>query len=85
MQLAPERLEPMDLSLARHTGAVFRCLRHRMEYVHHAGTLPRVQSSVGLHIVSALRPMVVAQRLVRADAAPAVIDACARQLLAVLG
>jgi hypothetical protein len=35
--------------------------------------------------VSALRPMVVAQRLVRADAAAAVIDACARQLLAVLG
>ena len=74
MQLAADRLEPMDVSVARHAGAVLRRLRYGVEYVHDPGTMPGVQSPMGVHIVSALRPMVAAQRLVRAHASAAVVD-----------
>jgi hypothetical protein len=73
MQLAAVRLEPLDVSVARYARTLLRCLWNGVEYVHDAGPMSRVQPPVGVHLVSALRPVVAAQRLVRADPPPPVI------------
>ena len=76
LQLAAGRVEPLDVPMARHAGAVFRCVRNGVEYLRDAGALPRLQPSMGLDVMPALRRVVAAQRLVRDE--PAGRDGCDR-------
>ena len=54
MQLAAERVEPMDVCVARYAGAVLRRVRHGLEYVHDPRAMPGVQPPVGVDVVSTL-------------------------------
>ena len=65
LSLAARAIEPLVVSLHRHAGAVLRRVRHDVEHVLHARTLSRLRSSVAVDVVSAMRGLVAASRLVR--------------------
>jgi hypothetical protein len=54
----------------RIAGAAVRRVRHGVEHILDAGTVSGLQSSVALDVMSAMRSVVVARRLVRARGRP---------------
>ena len=74
LQLAAVGVEPLDVLLGGYPGALLPQLRHRVEHVCDARTLPRLQSPMGMDVVSALQPVVAARQLVRTDASSELND-----------
>ena len=66
VQLEAVAGQPVGLLLGRHTRAVLPIVRHVVEHVPNARPLSRVRSPVEVDVVSQLRRMVAARRLVRA-------------------
>jgi len=64
VQLASVAVEPLVLQLPRNPRAVVPGMRHGLEHVFDRWPLPRMQPPLAVDLVSPLRPVVAARRLV---------------------
>ena len=66
LRVAAGRVESMDVLEWSRTGTPVRVLRHLVEHIHDTRQVPWLCAPVAMDVLSELRRMVTARRLVRA-------------------